>query len=368
MDNFSRIHGGNTLEAAQAYGLNPAQIIDFSSNINPLGPPAGVMSVLRENIGQITRYPDAGYRELRAALGQWVGVNPEQIVPGNGAAELFFLLVRSQRPRRVLVMAPSFAEYEAAARSAGAEIVRLPLDPQAGFVTDWLMLERYLSQVDMIFLGNPNNPTGNLLEADGLTKLAAAATRYGVTLVLDESFLPFTPDFAARTMVRRTADFPGLWVIISLTKFYAIPGLRLGFAVAAPALVTGLLPHKDPWNVNCLAAVAGVAAVADRQYTITTRELIMRERDWLTSRLGQAGVRVFPAAANFLFADVRALSRTGADIYQELARQGVLIRNCASYPGLDGYYIRVAVKDHPANEILTRAWEKLTCPAVKEDI
>jgi threonine-phosphate decarboxylase len=313
-------------------------LLDFSQNINPLGtPPAALEAARRALEEEAHRYPDPDYVELREALGVYLGVSPEAIVPTNGGAEALFLAARAAGPGKALVLEPTFSEYAAAARAAGMEVLRrVARRREDGFRLDLTSLED-LDGISLVFLCNPNNPTGDSLDPREVMEVADRVRDRGALLVVDEAFA----DFAPETSVAREVG-AAIWVARSFTKFFAIPGLRLGALLSDDAgRVRALQPS---WPVNAVAAAAGTSAARDRGFAQASVAEVGRLRAELSGSLGAlAGVKVFPGAANFL------LVRGPEGLPERLARRGVLVRGCGPFAGLGPGYFRVAVRTRAEN-------------------
>ncbi|WP_338825577.1 Threonine-phosphate decarboxylase [Moorella humiferrea] len=353
-------HGGDWQGAVDKYGWQPDEILDFSSNINPLGPPSRVIAALQENLKAVRRYPDPQCRQLKQALAKYLQVNPAALIAANGASELIYLIVQALRPRRVLVAEPTFGEYRRSAAMVGAEVVTLELEPASAFVLDIDRWRKKLRGVDLAFLCNPNNPTGKLLETGILHAIVESCRQQGVFLVLDESFLDFCHNWRELSLVATAAAQEGILILRSLTKIFALPGLRLGCGVAHPKLVAGLEGRRDPWSVNILAQIAGVVALADTGYLTKTQELIRREKEYLYYGLAElAGFRPFHPEVNFILTDISASGLTASKLAHHLARERILIRDCSSFPGLGPTYFRTAVLDRAANHKLLQALKKI---------
>lgn len=353
------VHGGNWREAVQLYGGSPDAMLDFSININPLGPPASVLECLSRNLLAIQRYPDPESRDFRQSLAGYLGVGEENVVAGNGSAEILYLLLRILGVRRVLVAEPTFSEYRRASQISGAEITTILLNPRDGFRLDPAALIKEFSGVELVFLCNPNNPTGNIIPGDVLQELVEACCQRGIFLVVDESFLDFLPDWQDLTLCGRAVRDEKVLVLRSLTKIFAMPGLRLGAAVANSSLASRLNSARDPWNVNILAQIAGEAALREPAYMEQSRALIRQGTDYLTSRLASFGLKTFPAAVNYILVDLSGSGWTAPGLVRAAGQRGILIRDCSSFPGLGPNYIRLAVKDQAANTILIQVLEEL---------
>lgn len=346
-------HGGNRRLAARICGMPPQAILDFSSNINPLGPPPGLVDYLARFLEEVAYYPDPEYGELKDALKAYL-MTSSPVVLGNGAAELIYSLPLVLRPRRVLVVEPAFAEYAAAARAAGAEVKSLDLRPEDFFSLTAGELERHLAGVEMCYLGHPNNPTGNLLlEPEAIAAVAARHPR--CLFVVDESFLDFLPQARpALSLAPLVAEYPNLCVLYSLTKFFALPGLRLGCAVIDHKMAARLEECSPPWRINSLAARAGLYVLEQSGYASYTRYLVAEEREHLARGLKELSLEPFPASANFLLVSLKKAGLTGATLQAKLGSKGILIRRCTSFAGLDDSYVRLAVRLPWENRYLLR--------------
>lgn len=349
-------HGGNVYAAARQAGADLSEYLDYSANINPLGLPASVREALSLSLDRIVHYPDTEAALLKQAVSEHYGIPVQLITAGNGAVELLYVLCHIIRPRRVLIPVPAFSEYERAARAARAEVEYCFLRPEDDFAVSINKIISALPSVDMVFLGNPNNPTGVLVENRQIEPLLAAAEKYHVTVVVDESFLDFLPNDRLYTCRPLLKAYPNLFILHSLTKFYALPGLRLGFAMANPDLTTQLHLGKDPWNVNSLAQAAGVAAVNDLDFREQSRLLLDGERNIFYRNLaGVPGLKVYQPSVNFVLIDTTDTGMMAADIRKLLLQHKILIRDCSNYPGLSPYFIRVAIKRPAQNAALLKA-------------
>ena len=346
-------HGGNVHAWARESGGELTAILDYSANINPLGLAASVREAISQSIDQVVHYPDVEATRLKTAISKYYQVDTARITAGNGAVELIYLLAHILRPKRVLIPAPAFSEYERAAVAAGAAIEYAYLLPEDEFAinVDWLCSK--LQGIDMVFVGNPNNPTGTLLTVSHVERLLAAAKQAGAVVVVDESFMDFIIGDQEHTCRPLLKQYDNLVIIHSLTKFYAIPGLRLGFSLTTPELAAKLHAAKDPWNVNLLAQAAGVAALADTEYQSNSRETVLRAKESLYEGLkALPGVKPFRPSVNYILMDLSASGRDAAQVRSLLAKENILIRDCSNYPGLTTSYVRVAVKLEEQNKIL----------------
>lgn len=334
-----RHHGAHGGLVSRSLGFETGDLLDYSQNINPLGTPPAALEAARNALYEESgRYPDLDYAELREALAAYLGTSPEKVVPTNGGCEALFLAARAAGPGgKALVLEPTFSEYAAAASAAGMEVIRrVARRRESGFRLDLTSL-RDLEGVSVVFLCNPNNPTGDSLDRREVLDVADRVREGGAVLVLDEAFADFVPELG----VAAEAD-GGLYVARSFTKFFAIPGLRLGCLVCEDApRVRALQPS---WSVNAVAVAAGIAAANDREFAETSVAEAARLRGELFGWLGALpGIEPFPGAANFL------LARGPQDLPERLARRGVLVRSCEPFHGLGPGYFRVAVRTGAEN-------------------
>lgn len=349
-------HGGKIFEFARQQGCRIGEVTDFSASINPLGMSPMAVRAIQENLSSLVHYPDRNCTELRNALARRHDLNIDQILIGNGSMELIHLLPKALRLERVLIPAPSFSEYEAAATLAGCAIRFLTLRVEENFMIRSTDLIKEMEQgVDAVFLCNPNNPTGLLLQETEILTVLEMAKEEGIRIILDEAFV----DYAERaSMIRETDRYPNLIIIRSFTKFYGMPGLRVGYLVANEAVISNLEKFKPPWSVNHLATAAATASLMDESYIEESRRLIENERAYLSRVLSEIpGVTVFPSSANYLLLKLSEVSFQMKAVENSLAREKILVRSCGSFRGLSEWYIRVAVRSRADNQRLVRLLE-----------
>ena len=348
-------HGGNIYDAPAPHG----EWMDFSANINPLGLSESVRAAIESGIPKLIHYPDPAAKELKRAIADYYDALVESVVLGNGGAELFYVLFHALRPRRLLLPIPSFSEYERAALSAGTEICYVRLREEDSFALPEDELIGAMRPGDCLLVGNPNNPTGNLVGVDVWKRLLRAAEEKDILVVADESFMDFredAADYAARTLAGQSRH---LVVVQSMTKFFALPGLRLGFAVADPQTARRLEAAKDPWNVNLLAQRAGVAALSDEAHRRATLKWLGEERAFLFGALREMpDLKAYEPTVNFILLRLGAKLGSAADFCARMKEEGILLRDCSNYPGLDDTFVRVAVKTREENERLLEAFRR----------
>ena len=346
-------HGGDIVGARAVW---QGELLDFSANLNPLGMPEAVRKAAEEAVGEAIHYPDPLCRALCAAIARRDGVAPEQVLCGNGAADLVFRLAFSQRPRRVLVTAPTFSEYQDAVQAAGGEVVYHRLTPENDFDLTEAVLNDLDDSLDMAFFCTPNNPTGRLIDRDLMLRILEQCREKNIRVVVDECFLSLADPGEQVSLAGELKNYPNLVLLRAFTKSYAMPGLRLGYCLSADAtLLDGLSRCAQPWSVSGPAQAAGLAALAEPEYPAQARQLIAVERAWLTDALRELGLQVFPSQVNYILFRVPGVD----DLKERLLAHGVLIRFCANYVGLGSDYYRVAVRPHRENEGLIRAMREV---------
>ncbi len=354
-------HGGDVYAAARELEMPAESIIDFSASINPLGTPASVMSELRRHLKGLRHYPDPSAAGLVEELAKSTGLDQRMILCGNGSTELIYLVARALRPERVLIPAPAFAEYERAcitashlggtpSRTAGIKYFHIEAKNKFRLDADAFIAD--MNGRDMAFICNPNNPTGRLIRKSDMVRIADAAGKSGCCLVVDEAFIDFVP---GESIIKKVAENPSLIVIRSLTKFFALSGLRIGYAVINPELSGAISRHKEPWTVNSLAQVAGMAALKDTVYQSRTFNVLKREKDYLERGFKRLGLDYYPSRVNFYL--IR--HDNAYTIVLRLREQGILVRDCSNFNGLDRSYIRIAVRTRRENMRLLAELAKL---------
>ncbi|ABO51205.1 L-threonine O-3-phosphate decarboxylase [Desulforamulus reducens MI-1] len=349
-------HGGNIWLAAETYGLKEEALLDFSANINPLGPSPLALQAMQQALVQIKHYPEPQAETLRKEISLASGLSEEMLILGNGAAELIYALGRIIKPRRVLLPAPTFSEYADA--FGEIEQVYIPLDRNNCFTLDIEAVGQQLKPGDLAIVCNPNNPTGQLVSRQHLKSLAARVQAIGADLLVDEAFMDFvSPE---QSLLQEIPYNSHLYVLRSLTKFFAIPGLRLGYLATSPDVIETLISVLPPWRVNLMAQAAGVASLRDKQYGARTLEQMNRLRPLLAESLASIpGLRPLSPTANFILVDCRESGYSAKEIQNFLGPKGILIRQCENFVGLDGYFFRVAVRSEEDNERLLQALREL---------
>jgi threonine-phosphate decarboxylase len=355
------VHGGEVLDAAGKSGFRRDEILDFSSSVNPLGPSAKALEAAKGGFKDIATYPDSNSNELRQAIAShFKGLTKGNVVVGNGSTELMYLFAECfmKKDDVAVVPAPTFGEYESALRKTGAEVKFAKLTKK--FSIDADVFARELTKAKIVFLCNPNNPTSMLIPTATLQGIIEKALQQNTLVFLDEDFLEFVENEQALSMINKIKAYPNLFILRSFTKIFGLTGLRVGYGIASEEIINVLSCAKIPWNVNCLAQVAAVASLKDEEHLRVTHELIKKEKVFLSAEFGKIGVfKVFPPDANFFFIDIRKSGFKAAEMADKLLRQGILIRDCTSFKGLDEYFVRIAVKTHSENEKLVETLNRI---------
>jgi threonine-phosphate decarboxylase len=338
------VHGGNI------YQYKKENLIDFSANINPLGLPRGVKIAIADNLDQAVHYPDIHCQLLREKLARKYHLDKKHLLFGNGAADIIFAATIALKPRKSLLLSPTFAEYEQALRAIGSQIVYWDLKETEDFCLTKDFLNAITPDIDMVFLCNPNNPTGEVIPRKFLLQIIQKCKDNNCIIVVDEcfnSFLEAGEDYSVR---HATTKFDNLLVVDAFTKIYAMPGIRLGFGVINNKKVHQLIESStQPWNVSVLAQIAGIAALDEKEYLIRTKELIIFEREYLITELTKLEFKVYGSKANYIF------FKGPSGLCETCLQHNLLLRNCNNYRGLGEGFYRIAVRTHEENEKLITA-------------
>ena len=327
--------------------------LDFSANVNPFGTPEAVRAAVRAAAEGLSAYPDPCCGPLREKLAAVNGVTRENVICGNGAAELIYQFAAALQPKKALLPVPSFADYESALVAAGCEPTFYPLQRENGFLLGPDILDVLGPDTDLLMLCSPNNPTGRSVPRELLLAILDRCRKTGTWLFLDECFLELVDEDKAFSLAEHLAAGDRVFLLRAFTKAYGMAGLRLGYGLCRDgALLERMSRLSQPWNVSTPAQAAGLAALSCPEWPQRARALFQAEKPWLYGRLTQLGLGVLPGDANFLFV-------TGVPgLYEKLLGQGVLIRDCGNYRGLQADDCRIAVRTRAENEELLRTMEE----------
>jgi threonine-phosphate decarboxylase len=372
-------HGGELETIAEQYRIDVNNLIDFSVNVNPLGPPASLLDVIKKGVDFLHRYPDSSSRRMRRKLANYLNLSSENIIIGNGATELIYLISRFFKEEvhtpNVIIVSPTFSDYQRSVSLVGGQVRHHLLSPEicslrsthpcpskegtASAYGFQLNIDRLIADAmevehpdedgaDIVFICTPNNPTGQLFQKSQI--IALTTTLPKTLIVVDEAFLDFTDEPHHNSVCEDIINFPNLIVLRSMTKLFAIPGLRLGYLVAHQDRVECLNQYKEPWTVNVFAQIAGEMLLDETDYVRKTRKLVKSEREFLFNQLKQLSwLTPFPSTANFLLVRIEGKDLHATILREKLMKKGILIRNCSNFVGLDESFFRIAVKKRDEN-------------------
>lgn len=324
--------------------------LDFSVNVNPLGIPDSVKAALLKAAEGCSTYPDPEAENLRQAVSRMLSVPEEWLLFGNGASELFLAAVHALHPRETVIPVPSFFGYEYAAGAVSGKITYVPMKEETQFLPGKEVFEVLNEETELLFLANPNNPTGTLVPEELLERLLTHCRKKRITVLLDECFIEFCG--GENSMLSALSRYENLILIRAFTKSFAIPGVRLGYLVCGDRRLRAKIARQLPeWNLSSFAQAAGIVCAGEREFLQKTREYVNRERHFLEQGMKALGMKVFPGSADFL------LLYTELPLYDLLLKEGILIRDCGNFRGLGRGYYRIAVKRREENEVLLKAME-----------
>jgi threonine-phosphate decarboxylase len=348
------VHGGNIVATARALGCGVGELIDMSSNLTPLGMVPGLREVLTQGLEQISFLPETESETLRQVFARKFGRREDEVLAGNGTTEFIFALPHLFAGRRAIIVNPTYSDYRLACTWAGVEAADFMLPPERDFRLDLDRLAAGMRGGELVFICNPNNPTGAVI---GTPELRAFIESHPDTFFLvDESYLPFTRQ---QSLVRRELP-PNLFVLFSASKIYGIPGLRLGFLVARAANLTAFTRQRKPWGVNRLAQLAGEYLLEQADFYVEeVRRYVESERKRFVEALGAFdGIRVIAGDANFILC--RLLGRlTAPQLAEKLLARRIMIRNCATFTGLNDRFFRVSLKGRDENSLFLHALQAI---------
>ncbi len=353
-------HGGNIYRIERDYNIKKEDILDFSSNINPLGLPPELKQTLIKNIDKIKNYPDPDYADLTQNIARYNNIDPETIVPGNGAAELIYLLPRVFKPQRALIIAPCFSEYALSLKHTGTEINYFKLNEEDFKINLKKILKEISKNYDLIYICSPNNPTGTFTNINIVQELLFCAQNKNTLFIIDESFIEFIEGWRERSSMKLAPAYHNLFIIRSFTKFFAIPGLRLGYCINFNReFIRKIKSIKEPWTVNILADLSSKILLNNSVYAENSLALIKKEKQFLIGSLKKIEqLKTYDSETNFIL--VKILCGTKSyELKEKLLKQNILIRDASNFAYLDDSFIRLAVKDRKSNRMLIHCIKKI---------
>jgi len=336
-------HGSDLETIEQVYGIRKEDIVSFAANVNPLGISPKLKTTLAKRIDSIMSYPDRDYTSLRKHIAEYVHADPANIIVGNGSTELISLFIQIKHPKKALIVGPTYSEYEREVSLGGGSTLYYRLEEEKDFILDIAGLEKELTkEVDLLVICNPNNPTSTAITRADMRKILDLCKQKGIFVMVDETYVEFAEEEKKITSVPLTEYYNNIIILRGISKFFAAPGLRLGYAICGNEdLLKEINQRKNPWTINSLAAAAGEIMFTDEAYIKDTRALIAAERSRICSILSACrNVKIYPPTANFILVKIEKEGVTSMDLFEAAIRKGLMIRDCSTFPFLDNKYIR----------------------------
>ena len=348
-------HGSDLEAIEKCYHIKKEDIISFSANVNPLGISYQLRSTLADNLDAITTYPDREYTALRTCIATYAGTQPENVIVGNGSTELISLFIQTKHPKKALVLGPTYSEYEREIALGGGTTLYYPLKEEHGFHMDVEDFCSHLSdQLELLVLCNPNNPTSTAITCSQMRRILDACLQYGIFVMVDETYVEFAENMEEIDSVPLTNYYNNIVILRGTSKFFAAPGLRLGYAITGNRdLIKAINTRKNPWTINSLAVVAGETMFSDTAYIKETKDLITKER----ARMYQAfcespDYKVYKPSGNFMLVRILRDDLTSQELFDRAIREKMMIRDCSTFPFLDNKYIRFCIMNPEDNDRL----------------
>lgn len=336
-------HGSDLEKIESIYGIKKENITSFSANVNPLGISQKLKEELSTHIDCITTYPDREYCNLRKCMANYVGTEPENIIVGNGSTELISLFIQIEHPRKALILGPTYSEYEREVALGGGTTLYYPLKEENSFRLDTDHFTSKLDDsLDLLILCNPNNPTSSCISIDDMRKILDVCKEHDIYVMVDETYIEFVDDVAHTSAVPLTAYYNNIIILRGTSKFFAAPGLRLGYAITGNEdLLRNMNQRKNPWTINSLAVIAGELMFQDKDYIAATRDLVLSERQRMYELFQESErFRPYKPTANFMLLRIMDDDLTSQDLFDWAIREGMMIRDCSTFPFLNDKFIR----------------------------
>lgn len=364
MNTIPTFHGSDIEKVCEYYQLKQENLINFAANVNPLGLSEQVKKALASHLDLLSSYPDRNYTSLRNVLSAYCQVPADFILPGNGSSELISLLIEERRPKHTMILGPTYSEYSRELGFSDSTIDCFYLKPEQDFQlsVEELCLALTEKQIDFLILCNPNNPTSSAILRPELIRLLTFCQDHNTFVMIDETYVEFAPDVDAVSAVTLTGQFQNLMVLRGVSKFYAAPGLRFGYGVTGNMKFLKQMKEKQiPWSLNSLGAFAGELLFQDEEYQKMTRHLILFEREYMYTKLCELpSFYVYPGYANFLLVQLQKNGLTASTIFEACIREGLMIRDCSSFTGLEGEFVRFCIMDPEDNRRLLTVFQKIS--------
>ncbi len=355
-------HGSDLEKIADYYHLNKENIVLFGANVNPLGLSGQVKKDLAAHLDVISSYPDRNYTDLKNAIASYTDTSAEHIVVGNGSTELISLLISQRAPKKALLLGPTYSEYARELNLVGGTLEYYNLKEEQDFNLDISDLTDALkSDIDLLIICNPNNPTSSAISTPDIRELLAVCRSLGIFVMIDETYIEFAPKGASLSAVPLVSEFDNFMVIRGVSKFFAAPGLRFGYGLTSnQAFLQTLLTHQNPWSLNSVGAYAGERMLKDTDYIKKTWTLIDSERTRMCTEISRLDtVKIYPAYANFVLVRILKEGLTSFNVFEKAIHQNLMIRDCSSFESLNGEYVRFCIMNPEDNDRLLDVFRSL---------
>ncbi len=351
------LHGGNIYKIKGG-----EKMLDYSANINPLGVPTSLKNLISNNIDKLVNYPDPKYTDLKKSIAKYTNVDADNILVGNGAVELIFLIIKSIKAKKALIVAPTFVEYKRALELINSNIDYISYEKNNSiFVTPVEKIKKEINDkdYDLIIICNPNNPTGHLSALEEISKINKVAKKNKCKLLIDEAFIDFLP--SGEEISSKNLKDENIFITRAFTKFYAIPGLRLGYAfIFDKEIIEKIEKEREPWTINTFASIGGKVLLEDTKYQQDTFKWLREEKSYFYKELSKIeGVEVFKGQVNFILLKIKDKRFTSSLLRERLIQKEIIIRDCQNFEFLDDSYIRLAIKNRKSNEVVVEALKNI---------
>ncbi len=347
-----QFHGSDLESVEKVYGIKKENLVNFAANVNPLGVSPKLRTSLADSINVIESYPDREYSALRKSIASYANIKVDNVFVGNGSTELISIIIQIKKPKKACIIGPTYSEYEREITIGGGRCQYFPLKSKDLFKLDVDELAHFLTpDFDMLVICNPNNPTSTAINTSDMRKILDVCKEKDILCMVDETYVEFVDDLDDITSVSLTEYYNNLIVLRGISKFFAAPGLRLGYGICGNKdLIEAINSKKNPWSINSLAAVAGEIMFEDTQYISDTRRLIKNERERIFKTLSTSKVlELYEPSANFILIQIKKHGLTSTEVFERAVKKGFMIRDCSTFPFLDDKFIRFCFMDPQSN-------------------
>jgi threonine-phosphate decarboxylase len=361
-NNKALFHGSDIEKIASHYKVPKDSLVNFAANVNPLGFPKVASKAIASNIDVLSAYPDRDYKKLREVIATYCNVEPEQVMVGNGTSELIALLIEQNFPKKTLILGPTYSEYERELSFSNSSTSYYNLDSKQNFELDVAcFLEKLSEGYDLLILCNPNNPTSSFIPNPIINEILKACSTYNTFVMIDETYIEFLFDSSLSSAMPLISKHEHLMILRGVSKFFAAPGLRLGYGVTGNhTLLKNMKNAQVPWSLHSIGAYAGELLFTDSSYINATKILIEKEKRYLLSELNKlSDIDIFKADANFILFRITKEDLTAHEVFLTCLKEGLIIRDCSSFDSLDGEFIRFCIMNHEDNQRLLDVFRML---------